>query len=118
MDWRDLCARLVPRALVLELAGARCLFCGAVTGGPGLCGPCSREFTPRTGGYCPGCGELAGEPWGAPTRCGRCRVEPRPWDAMGFFGEYGGALREAVLGFKFGGRLRGAALLGDLALHA
>lgn len=118
MSLRELAARVFSRPGLARVAGARCLFCGAVTAGEGLCAACAPRLKPVTHGFCPGCGERAGQPGQRPTRCARCRMEPRPWDALGFYAEYGGDLREAVLGFKFGGRLRWAALLGELALHA
>ena len=100
------------------LAGSRCRVCAAVTEVPGLCPGCAKGLEPRRAGYCPGCGAM---PWdeGQPaTLCSACRLEPRPWDALGFFGEYAGALREAVLSLKFGGRLGALDLLGDLAWQA
>lgn len=45
-------------------------------------------------------------------------MEPRPWDALGFYGEYAGALRDLVLLLKFGGRLGGLGLLRGLAWKA
>ncbi|MFZ5425563.1 MAG: ComF family protein [Thermodesulfobacteriota bacterium] len=105
-------------AVARDLTGARCLTCGTVTDGPGLCPDCAGEIAPRLSGFCPGCGELAEMPEQPVTRCSRCRVTPRPWAAMGFFGEYEGRLRDAVLSLKFGGRLAGLGLLSDLMRHA
>ena len=59
--------------------------------------------------------EVADQP---AAMCARCRIEPRPWDALGFYGEYAGALRDLVLLLKFGGRLGGLDLLRGLAWRA
>lgn len=103
---------------VAGLAGRRCLVCSEVTHGPGLCPQCANKLRPRLGGYCPGCGELTESEEQALTVCSRCLLEPRPWSAMGFFGEYDGELREALLALKFGGKLAGLGLLRELARHA
>jgi len=113
--------RLAARARLghgLRELAARCLACGAVTGGPGLCSRCAGTFTPRLSGFCPGCGSLAEDPGQPVSLCAACRVSPRPWDALGFFAEYAGGLREAILEMKFSGRMGRMALLGDLAAGA
>ncbi|WP_243359855.1 ComF family protein [Fundidesulfovibrio terrae] len=104
--------------LLRRLAGSRCLVCAAVTDGPGLCARCAEGLRPRLSGFCPGCGEMPEDEAQAVTLCAACRLTPRPWAALGFFGEYSGALRDAVLSLKFGGRLGSMGLLGDLARHA
>jgi ComF family protein len=104
--------------MLRRLAGTRCLVCAAVTDGPGLCPACAKGLTPRVSGFCPGCGDMEGEEGRAVSLCAACRLERRPWDALGFFGEYSGALREAVLSLKFGGRLGTMGLLGELARRA
>ena len=98
------------------LAGWRCPCCLAAREREGLCPRCAGLLTPRAKGYCPGCGELSPVEEQEPTLCLRCRETPRPWDALGFFGVYGGALRECLLRFKFGGSHSGQAFLTGL-LH-
>jgi ComF family protein len=77
-----------------------------------------RALSPAKVGFCPGCGELSENPDTTPTLCGACRLSPRPWDALGFFGPYQGVLRDCVLGLKFRAHLGLLGLLGGLALHA
>ncbi|GFK95916.1 Orotate phosphoribosyltransferase [Fundidesulfovibrio magnetotacticus] len=106
------------REALRALAGTRCQVCGAVTGGPWLCGECAGELRPRLGGFCTGCAALTEMDAQTPGLCGKCRTRPRPWSTAGFYGAYRGVLRDLVLGLKFGGRLAGLHLAGELLLHA
>jgi len=116
-----------------HMGGDRCPVCAAVTAsreaaavtgdgasGPlaGLCPQCAERLRPRMGGYCPGCAGLTQAPDQPVTLCAGCRLHPRPWSAVGFFGEYGGELREAVLRLKFGGALARLDVLSELAWQA
>ena len=104
--------------LLRGLTGARCLVCAAATQRPGLCPECAKALKPRLAGFCPGCGALTEVAEQPVTLCAACRIDPKPWAAYGFFAEYGGALREAVLLLKFGGRLGRLGLLRGLAWEA
>jgi ComF family protein len=100
------------------LTGARCPVCACATGESGPCPECAKRLAPRLAGYCTGCGALAEVADQPAALCSSCRIEPRPWDALGFYGEYAGALRDAVLLLKFGGRLAGLELVRELAWRA
>lgn len=107
------------------LAARRCLACAAVTEGAQLCPSCASALAPRLSDFCPACGALyetlspapqdACQPAGL---CARCLVSPKPWDALGFYGVYGGVLRTSILRLKFGSGLGTLSLLGGLALTA
>lgn len=86
--------------------------------GAGLCPQCAEKLKPRLLGFCPGCASLTQAPDQPVTLCADCRLRPRLWSAVGFFGEYGGELREAVLRLKFGGALARLDLLRELAWQA
>ncbi len=101
------------------LAERRCLRCAFPVSSErrhfsGLCPDCLALFTRRGGGYCPICGELTAWPHLPPAACARCLSAPPPWRAAFFYGVYEGALREALLGLKYGGRLHLASFLGRL----
>jgi len=100
------------------LAGLRCPVCACANGESGPCPECSKRLAPRLAGYCTGCGALADVVDQPPALCARCSIEPRPWDALGFYGEYAGALRDAVLSLKFGGRLAGLGFVRGLVWRA
>jgi len=105
-------------AYARALAGWRCPCCQAALEREGLCGPCAGLLTQRAKGFCPGCGELGPVEDQEPTLCLRCRTDPRPWDALGFYAGYAGALRACLLRFKFGGSHSGQALLGGFIRQA
>jgi len=94
----------------------RCKACGAVMGDDAgdLCPPCDLELEPRTRGYCPDCAELMADPNEPPTLCLDCRVNPKPWAGIGFYGKYQGMLGELVVAYKFSGALGYGGLLQEL----
>lgn len=100
------------------LSGKRCPVCACATSESGPCPECSKRLAPRLTGYCTACGALAEVAEQPAALCASCRMEPRPWDALGFYGEYAGALRDAVLQLKFGGRLAGLGLVRGLIWRA
>jgi len=108
-----------------DLLGRRCHGCGAVAPGrgrgelPPLCADCARELAPWAGPTCPGCGAMfQGATGGAGHLCAACRLEPRPWERLLFYGPYQGLLRRLVLDYKFHGRLGAQRLLCGLARAA
>lgn len=111
------------RQVLGSLLGARCRACGAVLRAAhplDICPDCARRLAPREGGYCPLCGEMTPDPALPPILCGRCRLDPPPWDGLAFYAAYDDLLRELLSGFKFNARLGRAGLLRDLvrAAHA
>ena len=56
------------------------------------CPPCAARLQPRTGGYCPSCGELASWPSLPPSPCGQCLSKPPPWNGFAFFAAHDGLL--------------------------
>ncbi len=84
----------------------------------GVCAACAVGLAPRLAGFCPGCGELAPVADMVPTLCAACRVNPRPWAALGFHGVYEEGLREQILALKFGSSLAGLGLLRMLLCQA
>lgn len=111
-------APLAAGGLLSSLFGFRCPVCAAWVSSLGPCPACAAGLAQRLGGFCPGCGELSEDASAPPVLCVRCRMEPRPWDGLGFYGEYGGVLRQCLLGLKFRGGLGMLDLLGELAWRA
>ncbi len=121
-----------PKGFFARLAGLchgaalalcdRCPACGGLLPGPrpgqALCPACADKLSPRLGGYCPDCGELAADAAAPALVCLECRREGRPWDGFGFHGRYEGLLRELVLGLKFHSRLGYGRLLADFLAKA
>lgn len=121
----------------LGLLERRCSLCGQVTESsarnvtqirgrtPPLCSDCMDLLAPRTGGYCPYCGEMTAAA-NAPVRpCGNCfptsrsrkkRKLDRTWDMLHFYAPYSGVLRACILAFKMESRLGLGALLQHLTL--
>jgi len=112
-------ARLRTLARRAGLAATRCPACGALAyGEEPLCERCAERLAPRTGGYCPTCGEMFGDDDAVPTVCPECLHEPPPWDRLAFHAAYAGGLRELILHFKFHGGYGNSRLLSDLARGA
>lgn len=107
-------------ARCLGLLAHRCPVCGKVRNHDDapLCPACATELVLRTGGFCPTCGDLSGDTTAPPTVCGQCRLDPPPWSALSFFGEYDTTLRHLILGYKFNNNFGRSKLLGELALQA
>lgn len=91
------------------------------------CPACAARLQPRTGGYCPTCGELASWPSLPPSPCGQCLSKPPPWNGFAFFAAHDGLLRELLIRLKFGhepglggplGRLLVGRIPPDLAVDA
>lgn len=108
-----------------RLLGRRCHGCGAVAVGEGpgalppLCAECARELAGWSGPCCPGCGGMfPGKTGEGDYLCSACRLEPRPWERLYFFGAYEGLLRSLILDWKFEGGLGSGRLLGGLAREA
>jgi len=95
----------------------RCPVCSALTHDrqDQLCATCAESLGPRTGGYCPGCGDIFGDEDTPPTLCGECRTTPEPWDHLYFHNVYAGKLRDLILGYKFNGGISSTRLLADMA---
>ena len=89
---------------ILRRAGTRCMLCGRALRGvpPDACCPeCEAALGPRLSGFCPLCGEPYATQQEPVSLCGPCRHRGRPWSAFGMHAAYRGALREAVIAFKF-----------------
>ncbi len=84
----------------------------------GLCADCAQKLRPRLGGHCPACGAIFGDGSEAPTACAACRREKRPWDGFVFHAAYAGLLRDIVLEYKFGRRMRHVRVLRGLLAAA
>lgn len=82
-----------------------------------LCPDCRSALLPRTGGFCPRCGALFPLPQSPCTLCSACLTAPPPWDALYFYAEYDGALRELILRYKFGHDISLAPFLGKLLVY-
>ena len=83
-----------------------------------LCPECLHEFVPYTGPRCPRCGNRPENPQDGNHVCGSCLQNPPPWDGIGFYGLYSGALRHLLLRLKFDAHLYLAPLLGSFLLEA
>ena len=105
----------------LRRLDSRCHACGRrIQGGEGalLCPECEQELAPRSGGFCPGCGELYLDKSRPPYLCGNCRISPMPWDGFFFHGPYHGPLGALIRDYKFRSRLGLGVLLGTFLTHA
>ena len=81
-----------------------------------LCPHCRARLVPRNIRSCRCCA-LPLE--GTQTHiCGRCAVDPPPWDAVAVWGLYRAALRDALLRLKFDGELTLAPVLAGCLLQA
>ncbi len=105
------------RLLIRERRCAACHEPFVPEAGEALCGRCRELLRPRTGGYCPLCGELAPWPLLPPAPCGHCLQKPPPWKGFVFYGAHDGLLRRLLIRLKFGhepglGRVLGALTLG------
>lgn len=102
------------------LTARRCPVCGVLCGktNNGLCSACSEALRPRTGGYCPTCGDIYAEEGTPPMECGECRTSPPPWRKLAFHSVHAGLLRDLILGYKFHNGLGKAKLLADFAHEA
>lgn len=103
-----------------RLGTKRCPVCATLTapGSKELCDRCADSLTPRTGGYCPGCGEMFEDDSGPVSLCGECRTDPPPWNRLHFHSVYAGPLRDVILGYKFNNGLGRARLLSELSCAA
>ena len=99
------------------LAASRCPLCGKLTyGEPGApCEPCARSLSPRTGGFCPKCGEIFGDDDARPETCPDCLHTPTPWGQFMFHSVYAGTLRDLILAHKFNRSFSHARLMARLA---
>lgn len=95
----------------------RCPVCGELTNrmDRGLCHACAHDLAPRTGGFCPTCGQISGDDDAPISPCGECRLTPPLWDSFYFHNIYAGTLRDLILGYKFSDGLGCARLLADMA---
>lgn len=88
----------------LGQAGTRCMVCGRALQGrlPDACCPeCALALRLRLRGYCPLCGEPYASPGEPISLCGPCRGSGKPWSGFGMYSVYRGALRDALIAFKF-----------------
>ena len=76
-----------------------CLHCGEPVAGDrvGLCETCWTTVIPQSGSACPRCGTRCDDPL---EICLACQAELPPQTATVLWGEYGGALRSAILAVK------------------
>ncbi|QJB56999.1 ComF family protein [Pseudodesulfovibrio sp. zrk46] len=109
--------RLACRA---GFVAGRCPVCSRLTdtSTDHLCPECADSLAPRSGGYCPGCGEIFGEEDSPPTLCSDCRHTREPWDNFHFHNIYAGTLRDLILGYKFHSGVGHTHLLAELAYNS
>lgn len=102
------------------LTTTRCPICASLTDRADgeLCRHCAEELAPRTGGYCPRCGDIFGDHNTPPTLCGECHTTPPPWDRLHFHNIHAGPLRDLILSYKFNNGIGRTRLLSTLALEA
>lgn len=101
------------------LTTARCPICGTLTDSLAgeICPPCAGDLAPRTGGFCPTCGDIFGDQDSPVSQCGDCRTSPPPWNQLYFHSAYSGLLRDLILGYKFNNGLGRTMLLADMAYN-
>lgn len=99
------------------LTAARCPVCGVLINRyhDKLCEQCEETLIPRTGGFCPSCGDIVADETAPTMLCGECRTSPPPWDSLHFHGVYAGTLRDIIIGYKFNNGLGRTRFLADLA---
>ncbi|MEH0835499.1 DNA utilization protein GntX [Pectobacterium cacticida] len=73
----------------------------------GICTYCQRHL-PRVPLCCPRCGLPAGDPT---RQCGRCLLNPPPWQSMTFISDYAPPFNTLLKQFKFHARTELAAVL-------
>jgi ComF family protein len=105
------------RALLELVYPPRCAACGEPVGEEPFCPICADALLPVPSG-CACCGQP-----GPDLRCGACRSEPPPFEAVRAGGLFGGPLADAIHAFKYQGRPAlarplGAWLAGQVALPA
>lgn len=83
-----------------------------------MCPECDQDLQPRTGGYCPGCGQLYALADIDPYMCATCRRKAPAWNDFGFLGPYTGVLREIILDFKFHAHFERRKVLRSLLFRA
>lgn len=102
---RSLSALCRGMARRLGFFGSRCLWCGGLLcedpEASVLCQHCWELFRPMTGGFCPVCGQIYASSQEDVYVCGSCRLTSRPWGRLGVLRAYQGALRQAILAFKY-----------------
>jgi len=106
---RDLARRLGHKGgrilgSALEHVGTRCMVCGKALRGTlpdACCLDCAYALRQRSGGYCPVCGEPYASQKEPISLCGPCRLGGKPWSGFGMYAEYSGALRGAIVAFKY-----------------
>lgn len=101
-------------ALVGRLLPPRCVLCEAPGQRPvlDLCADCEADL-PRQGRVCPRCA-LPVPAGTGPADCGRCRIEPPPWDRCHVPWRYEFPLDGLVQELKYAGRLPTGRVLGTL----
>ncbi len=104
----------------LGLITTRCPICSTLTENDGnaLCPTCAENIAPRTGGYCPQCGDIFGDHDTPVTICGSCRTSPPSWDHLYFHNIHADTLRDLILSYKFNNGIGRTNLLSQLALEA
>ena len=80
-----------------------CLVCGKRMEAGSLCQACIRSFTPLLPPFCDRCGGLPEE--AGRSVCKNCETGPgTPYQWSQAMGQFGGALRDAILRFKYEGK--------------
>ncbi|CCH48537.1 ComF family protein [Pseudodesulfovibrio piezophilus] len=106
---------------MLEWTGlhqGRCPVCAMLTARGVLCETCASALAARTGGYCPGCGEIFADETMPLNLCGACRLSPEPWGRFFFHAIHTGALRDLILGYKFNNATGSTRLLAEMLAAA
>jgi len=67
-----------------------------------LCRTCAARLAPRSGGYCPQCGDCYADPAAPVYTCSSCRTNPPQWTELYFYGPYEGELKDMIHRHKFG----------------
>jgi len=92
-------------ALLGRVVGRRCQACLHTLSfdedGP-LCRVCAVRLAPRSGGYCPQCGNCYADPMAPVYPCFSCRTKPPQWTELYFYGPYEGELKDMIHRHKFG----------------
>lgn len=100
----------------------RCPLCGEVLpqwGAESLCAECLAAVSPINDPVCGLCGLPLSEASLPPNLiCGRCSMEAPHFETARAYGEYNGALAQAIRDFKFRGRRSLAPALGRLMVEA
>lgn len=114
---RERLRRLAQSLGLLERRCAHCLAPFQARHGEAFCPACRPLLTPGVGAACPRCGlpvPFSDRRTAPVVPCGRCQIDPPPWEGFLACGVYAGALRDCLLRLKYSGELWLAGPLGGL----